>query len=40
MVQYAPFFTRKKTMSPETNEYREQRMQFLEKLREMGYEPY
>ena len=27
-------------MPAETNEYREQRMQSLEKLREMGYEPY
>ena len=27
-------------MSPETNEYREQRVQSLNKLREMGYEPY
>jgi len=27
-------------MPVETNEYREQRMQSLEKLREMGYEPY
>jgi len=40
MVQYMPFFTRNIEMPVETNEYREQRMQSLEKLREMGYEPY